>query len=634
MMHLESESSLDSFQSTSSSDDEILAPSLSSPLGGLPSGPILPLVGGRSNGAFSSYVRNRGEPDGARASTNEYSKGGGRRESDAGFTPSPIDSSSKYRERFNTNQDHISNSGSPKPAPRIALTLSHQSKIRTKYTPTSPNCDNSTKRHDSSSSTSSMTDWESGQSTVRRQPPPPPPPKLSGITLSPTSAYQMASNTRVSDVSAGLGRSPYVPFNNQSNNSQASSGFDSQSSDSDFGPKRIGTAKNVYTTIGSSSVLKLPKKSNKITAMDRLSVRTEFGQHSSLNSKTRKGIDDLDIEIEFSSPIDRGNVPLYSSTNPAANNTRKSLIKPLKLSSSDDKNHIQFPIKYSSKFENNSISYNNFNSATNNNAEDMSADMNQKSVQDHIIASQISRLNRETPISDVYHDRNVGLGLAPPLSKLLLTTHSLKEDYGVTGDLESKTGSEESFGTFDKLSIADELSPPLTIAPIKPKPPPPPVPPKRFSAGKSWGGSPHTSKFGPISAVNIEENFINNDSNNGINNTRPEFIISGGLELCKRDEGDGRSMTDSNYSGYSPSRSTTVTTTSVTTASTPRLVTTDNTPSSSSNNADISYGVTLLNPPPRALYTPKYSKGSTDTIGNKTLDTDKYHAHNIRPKNS
>lgn len=44
--------------------------------------------------------------------------------------------------------------------------------------------------------------------------------------------------------------------------------------------------------------------------------------------------------------------------------------------------------------------------------------------QDQILATQLRRLNREaTPtISEVYHERNIGLGLAPPLSQLLLPT--------------------------------------------------------------------------------------------------------------------------------------------------------------------------------------------------------------------
>lgn len=43
-------------------------------------------------------------------------------------------------------------------------------------------------------------------------------------------------------------------------------------------------------------------------------------------------------------------------------------------------------------------------------------------LHDTILATQLRHINRElTPtISEVYHERNIGLGLAPPLSKLLL----------------------------------------------------------------------------------------------------------------------------------------------------------------------------------------------------------------------
>ena len=43
------------------------------------------------SGAFSSYVRRRGEPDGARSSTLDHPPHPKGRESDAAFTPSPGD---------------------------------------------------------------------------------------------------------------------------------------------------------------------------------------------------------------------------------------------------------------------------------------------------------------------------------------------------------------------------------------------------------------------------------------------------------------------------------------------------------------------------------------------------------------
>ena len=133
----------------------------------------------------------------------------------------------------------------------------------------------------------------------------------------------------------------------------------------------------------------------------------------------------------------------------------------------------------------------------------------------------MSRLNREMPISDVYHERSLGLGLAPPLSKLLMSAAQAPPQEHQEQD--AKSASEDSFGAFDKLSISDDNQ--LALPP-KPdfKPKPPPIPPKRFGP-KPWvsgGGVPDG-----MAAV---------------------------AELCRRDEGDGRSMTDSHYSGYSPAR--------------------------------------------------------------------------------
>lgn len=50
-------------------------------------------------------------------------------------------------------------------------------------------------------------------------------------------------------------------------------------------------------------------------------------------------------------------------------------------------------------------------------------------IHDTILATQLRHINREmTPtISEVYHERNIGLGLAPPLSKLLLNQNTSSE---------------------------------------------------------------------------------------------------------------------------------------------------------------------------------------------------------------
>ena len=131
----------------------------------------------------------------------------------------------------------------------------------------------------------------------------------------------------------------------------------------------------------------------------------------------------------------------------------------------------------------------------------------------------MSRLNREMLISDVYHERSLGLGLAPPLSKLLMSAAQPPQDHL---DQDAKSASEDSFGNFDKLSISDDNQ--LALPP-KPDflPKPPPIPPKRFGP-KPW-----------------------------VSGGVPDGLV-GVVELCRRDDGDGSSMTDSHYSGYSPAR--------------------------------------------------------------------------------
>lgn len=476
-----------------------------------------PLLLGR--GAFSSYVRNRGEPDGARASTNEQ-KG---RESDAAFTPSPVDPATRYARSFRSpHGGPPSDQSSPQPSPRISLTLAHQNKIRSQYTSTSPASDGGAKRPDSSSSTSSMTDWESGQSTVRRQPMPKPAPPIKPSSIS--------ASSRVSDVSAGFTRPSRVNLNKS--NSQASSGFESQSSDSDFGPRRTGTVRSVYTTVGSSSTLKLSKSAN-MNTLDRLSVRTEVGKPSLQGTRRREHSGDRELH-----PID--DIDNQPSTSTASSSSIPEAVEPcpppprrgneIQLDSSIGKLLRPRTNRAATIHENDSV----YNYRSN---EDMSVKighMGHKSIQDHIIATQMSRMNREMPISDVYHERNLGLGLAPPLSKLLMsvTQPIASSDQG---DTESKSASEDSFGNFDKLSLADDNQ--LALPP-KPdfKPKPPPIPPKRFGP-KPWvSAHPHVNNVNHTLDGNI---------------CMPQSVS----ELARRDDGDGRSMTDSHYSGYSPSRS-------------------------------------------------------------------------------
>lgn len=112
-------------------------------------------------------------------------------------------------------------------------------------------------------------------------------------------------------------------------------------------------------------------------------------------------------------------------------------------------------------------------------------------IQDQIRATQLTRLNRDlTPtISEVYHERNIGLGLAPPLTKLLLPQ----------GEKTDLTESHKE---------------------------------------KPWFSTAELQRFYPSEMV--EEGKCRNTSPCS--------------ELSRRDEGDGRSIADSQYSTGSYNR--------------------------------------------------------------------------------
>jgi hypothetical protein len=137
------------------------------------------------------------------------------------------------------------------------------------------------------------------------------------------------------------------------------------------------------------------------------------------------------------------------------------------------------------------------------------------SIQETIISSQMRRINRELPISEVYHERSLGLGLAPPLSKLIMSNNIAVAQV----DHHSDAGSAQqvdSMSNFDNLSVIEEAQ---VASARRPRPPVPPKPEPWVSAG----------------LIQAE--------------LRPPPAAA----QPTRDEGDGRSMTDSQYSGCSPS---------------------------------------------------------------------------------
>nr|CAD7602539.1 unnamed protein product [Timema genevievae] len=417
-----------------------------------------------SGGAFTSYVRRRGEPDGRTACAGEngvttvptkvnlaptvpakvslaptvnkiVSRPGGGGESDAAFTPSPPVTLQQ-----------------PDTSSCIAtLTLAHQARIRNLY---NNGCDSLPppadelgdscvphgvyhRRPDSSSSASSVTDWEgNGHLTVLRRtgqlqsrsthplPPPLPPPRQSHAVTHPPPLVDSLH--------------PLPPLSLYNNVKNINFGFESHSSDSDFG----GPVETMYqiertnTNYINSSTLKIStsscnniNESSKLqpSVIDRLSVRTEL---------SGLGI-----------PISRKSVVL-SQTNETSLQKGNVLDASLRLhyfslDSQEDgvENHLG-PV--SKGFEEASDDINPVNSASSLSTNDQRVAGN--SIQDQIIATQLRRLNQElTPtISDVYHERNIGLGLAPPLSKFELSRRD-------EGDGRSIADSQCSAGSYKKL---------------------------------------------------------------------------------------------------------------------------------------------------------------------------------------
>lgn len=68
------------------------------------------------------------------------------RESDAGFTPSPVDPHATYGRAFRSPHGPPSDTGSPQPSPTLSLTLAHQNKIRSMYASNSLASDTQAKR--------------------------------------------------------------------------------------------------------------------------------------------------------------------------------------------------------------------------------------------------------------------------------------------------------------------------------------------------------------------------------------------------------------------------------------------------------------------------------------------------------
>lgn len=345
-----------------------------------------------------------------------HPRGGG--ESDATFTPSPIDNN-------------------------VSMALAHQTRIRNLYT----NINEATssgfppksgsRRPDSSSSASSATDWESGHATVLRRANNA---AMQGATLPMPATRQLfpiVDNLR-----------PTAPvYNNlmmQTGIKKNLGLMESTSSDSEgWMPSQTRNKIKLhqqyiqqahqqqhqqsshYQDIPAVSVAKLKEQFNFI---DRLSVRTEA-------AKTRKTMlkPNEDLNVSGSS--------LYFS--PAElQNTTTNLVE----DDSGPSSVIHHPVHTHQKIK---------ESKPGPSGTVASSQPAKKNIQDSIMRHMTREM--APAISDVYHERNIGLISAPPLSKLLMTNYEENE----SSNAPPPTSSSPTSG-LNKLISAIDLSEEIT----------------------------------------------------------------------------------------------------------------------------------------------------------------------------
>ncbi|EFA05041.2 tetratricopeptide repeat protein 28 [Tribolium castaneum] len=363
----------------------------------------------RLGGAFTSYVRRRGEPDGRTANPSDTKtllsdktrKNVGRPETEAAFTPSPP----VVLQSENQN---------------IALSLAHQTRIKNLY---SQNDNKNDLRPDSSSSASSVTDWDNGHATVlRRQTQIPPlPPSRTKLDLTlynnlPSRLFENSSDSELEKMEAKL-------FNTRN---------------------------------------KMAYRKSRMSTLDRLSVRTELTPQNLLQASRKP------ITLPSEETLPTNERLLYFSPSDVDTSPQKL---PTDSDESKDKPDLHDTI--------------------------------------------LRHINRElTPtISDVYHERNIGLGLAPPLSKLLLNQPTNATPQTDANALEKIT-----------LGILEE-------------------------GGEPWmaEGGLQQIQSSDLTTADILEREVKNKK--GLREGEVKRL-SPFSEMSRRDEGDGRSIADSNCSSY------------------------------------------------------------------------------------
>ena len=402
-----------------------------------------------SSGAFSSYARNRGEPDGRDKQPDSppapqclvpppppphggmyHPKG---RESDCNFTPSPVD--------------------------RLSASTRYLGYTLTGNSPSSPRHLNSTLYSPAKAGRARL-----GPSPLSR-----PESRSSTQSSQHTAEWEVSGNSTVVRRTGGPAHSKLSP------------GVTEQGTGMDFRKYLLATSSSLYES---------PESLTSTGPVVR-SVFAEAGYHAKGGKLESSGMGDklsIRAEVTKSSQSGRRSKDSLSGRLPPTGGTTS----PPRRGSSGTPSH---------------------GLATD--SEVMVRDGATPSIQETIISSQMRRINRELPISEVYHERSLGLGLAPPLSKLIMSNNIAVAQVDHHTDIQPT----DNMSNFDNLSVIEEAHPSSSRA--KQRPPVPPKPEPWVSAGliQAELRSPPTSSSSSLA----------------------------------RDEGDGRSMTDSQYSGCSPS---------------------------------------------------------------------------------
>ncbi|KAL9886018.1 tetratricopeptide repeat protein 28 isoform 1-T3 [Glossina fuscipes fuscipes] len=345
------------------------------------------------------------------------SRPGGGGESDAAFTPSPPV----------TTQNPVDQN--------VSLALAHQTRIRNLYSGSGigylgdsaipemgaiPPSANASRRPDSSSSASSTTDWEgSGHATVLRRGghllqnanhmPPLPPPRQNMPLVD--SLRPLAPMAPVYNNLGQMTVSNQNPITTTTNNNNT----DSNSSESEFERSLKLGVQMPMSHFRLKPKIKLGNAQSSLAArvskehalfMDRLSVRTEVNgvQANAATVIAATANNTAGCRKPINLPEEDDNALVFNASN---------------LYFSQDDNELLNEAK--KEMKPNATGLNTTHIATDNQiaVAKEAVKNNQKTIQDSIMR----HMNREmTPtISEVYHERNLGLGLAPPLSKLLLS---------------------------------------------------------------------------------------------------------------------------------------------------------------------------------------------------------------------